>query len=88
MPSTEIPEGENQSSDTSLDSSIENVLSTRSTSSSEDIFIGRDAYPDQIFNRQTSIRLAQMTPQCYQYEPKLDDLLVMIIIIYNEVNLD
>lgn len=85
MPSTEIPEGENQSSDTSLDSSIENVLSTRSTSSSEDIFI---AYPDQIFNRQTSIRLAQMTPQRYQYEPKLDDLLVMITIISSDINLD
>lgn len=76
MPIAQIPEEANFSPDTSLESSNENVSSTRTTSSSEDIFIARDPYPEQIFSRQSTIRLAQMIPQRFQYEPKLDDLLV------------
>lgn len=76
MPSDQIPEEAAFSPDSSLASSNENVSSTRSTSSNDDGLICPDPYPQQIFNRHSSIRLAQMAPQRYQYEPKLDDLLV------------
>lgn len=75
MPRDDIPEDANFSPDTS---SIESAAyeNVRSTSSSEDIFLAADPYPQQIFSSQSAMRLAQMTPQRYQHEPKLDELLV------------
>lgn len=76
MPNNQIPADAIFSPDSSFASSNENEPSTSLSSSNEDGLISLDPYPQEIFNRESAIQLAQMIPQRYQYEPKLDDLLV------------